>query len=100
MVSPADATPLHDRARWPRFRQDLGVLLWASFLAACVATMLFFAYFDPLLLTADEAPPVWLADRRTGYAVGFFFFWTMCTIASFLTAYLIDTRVGADRDVA
>jgi hypothetical protein len=77
---------------WPRFREDLGVLLWASFLAACVATMFFFAYFDPRLLTADEAAPNWLADRMTGYTVGFFFFWGICTIASFLTAYLIDTR--------
>jgi hypothetical protein len=40
----------------------------------------------------DDAAPNWLADRMTGYAVGFFFFWGICTIASFLTAYLIDTR--------
>ncbi|HEY7640816.1 MAG TPA: hypothetical protein VH814_13910 [Steroidobacteraceae bacterium] len=82
---------------WPRFRQDLGVLLWASFLAACAATLFFFAYFDPRSLAADEAPPSWLADRMTGYGVGFFFFWAVCTIASFLTAYLIDTR-PADRN--
>jgi hypothetical protein len=82
---------------WPRFREDLGVLLWASFLAACVATLFFFAYFDPVLLAHDVAPPAWLADRRTGYAIGFFFFWTVCTIASFLTAYLIDTR-SSDED--
>ena len=64
------------------------MLLWASFLAACVATLFFFAYFDPVLLAHDVAPPAWLADRMTGYAVGFFFFWAVCTIASFLTAYL------------
>ena len=45
-----------------------------------------------ILLDHDSAPPAWLADRMTGYAVGFFFFWAMCTIASFVTAYLIDTR--------
>jgi hypothetical protein len=81
--------------RWLRFRQDLGVLLWSSFLAACVATMFFFAYFDPVLLAADDSPPGWLADRQTGYAVGFFFFWAVCTIAGLLTAYLIDTRDGS-----
>lgn len=86
--------------RWTKFREDLGVLLWCSFLAACAATMFFFAYFDPPLLAADDSPPPWLADRRTGYAVGFFFFWAICTIASFLTAYLIDTRSGSDRDAA
>ncbi|WP_116809300.1 hypothetical protein [Steroidobacter cummioxidans] len=85
--------------RWPHFREDLGVLLWASFLAACVATLLFFACFDPQLLVDDAAPPAWLADRRAGYTVGFFFFWMMSAIASFLTAYLIETRSGtADRE--
>jgi hypothetical protein len=80
------------RSLWPHFREDLGVLLWASFLAACVATLLFFACFDPQLLVDDRAPPAWLADRRAGYTVGFFFFWMMSAIASFLTAYLIETR--------
>lgn len=85
-------------ARWSRFREDLGILLWASFLAACVATMFFFAYFDPRLLGDDAAPARWLADRNTAYAAGFFFFWSVCTIASFLTAYLIDTRPDADEE--
>jgi hypothetical protein len=89
---PAPLAP--SRARWPRFREDLGVLLWASFLAACLATMFFFALFDPRTLADDADPPAWLADRMTGYTLGFFFFWTMCSIASFLTAYLIDTRTS------
>jgi len=75
-----------------RLRQDAGVLLWSSFLAACVATMVFFAYFDPQLMSEDHAPPKWLADRMTAYAVGFFFFWGVCAVASFLTAWLIDSR--------
>ncbi|HEY5761488.1 MAG TPA: hypothetical protein VIU34_36960 [Steroidobacter sp.] len=86
---------LTPQSRWPHFREDLGVLLWASFLAACVATLLFFACFDPQLLVDDAAPPAWLADRRAGYTVGFFFFWMMSAIASFLTAYLIETRSSA-----
>lgn len=96
MSAPTEAP---ERVRtWPRFREDLGVLLWAAFLAACAATALFFAYFDPVLLALDAAPPRWLADRMTGYAVGFFFFWAICTIASFLTAYLIDTRPSGRTD--
>jgi hypothetical protein len=90
MPAPTDASA--DRRSWPRFREDLGVLLWAAFLAACLATAFFFAYFDPVLLAADHAPPAWLADRMTAYTAGFFFFWGICTVASFLTAYLIDTR--------
>lgn len=70
------------------------MLLWASFLAASVTTMLIFACFDPVQLAASRPSPGWLADRRTAYAIGFFFFWAMCTIASFLTAYLIDTRTS------
>jgi hypothetical protein len=97
MRSPPDIAPPR-RLRWPRFLEDLGILLWASFLAACLATLLFFACFDPLLLAHDAAPPAWLADRRTAYAIGFFFFWSICTVASFLTAYLIDTRPGAGED--
>ena len=87
---PGDERP-RPGLRWPQFGRDIGVLLWASFLAACIATLFFFAYFDPTLLAHDDAPPRWLADRRTGYAVGFFFFWAICTIASFITAYLIET---------
>ena len=96
MNTPNDTAQSRTEKSWPRFRQDLAVLLWASFLAACVATLLFFACFDPVTLADDTAPPAWLADRRTGYAIGFFFFWTVCTIASFLTAYLIDTRTAED----
>lgn len=98
MHSPRDIVPPRPQSRWPRFFEDLGILLWTSFLAACVATLLFFACLDPLLLANDAAPPAWLADRRTAYALGFFFFWFICTIASFLTAYLIDTRPDADGD--
>lgn len=97
MSAPPDSQSANQRPAWPRFRDDLGVLLWASFLAASIATMFFFAYFDPLLLASDSDPPRWLTDRRTGYAIGFFFFWAVCTIASFLTAWLIDTRT-VDRD--
>ena len=75
-----------------RIRIDAGIVVWASFLAACIATMVFFAFFDPLLLVDDRAPPSWLRDRMTGYTIGFFFFWIMCALASAFTAFLVDTR--------
>ena len=84
-------------AMWSWLRRDVGPVLWSAFLAACFGTMLFFALFDPVLLMHDEAPPAWLADRRTAYALGFFFFWLMTTVAASLTAWLIDTRSSADR---
>jgi hypothetical protein len=75
-------------------RVDIGIVVWASFLAACLATMVFFAFFDPLLLAHDTSPPRWLSDRMTGYTVGFFFFWIICGVASGFTAWLIDTRTS------
>lgn len=77
---------------WSRLRQDVGAILWCSFLAACFATMLFFALFDPIYLSHDDSPPAWLADRRTGYALGFFFFWMTSAIAAALTVWLVETR--------
>ncbi len=73
---------------WSRLKRDTGAVLWASFLSASLATMLFFAYFDPLLLAHDDDPPAWLADRMTGYALGFFFFWSISAITGLLVAYL------------
>lgn len=73
-------------------RIDIGVVVWASFLTACLATMVFFAAFDPLLLANDDAPPRWLRDRMTGYAVGFFCFWLVSGLASAFTALLIESR--------
>jgi hypothetical protein len=81
-----------ERDAWSRLRQDIGAILWCSFLAACLATMLFFAVFAPIYLKRDDNPPIWLADRRTGYAVGFFFFWLTSAVAAALTAWLVDTR--------
>lgn len=77
--------------RWSRLRQDIGVIAWSSFLAACFGAMLFFAYFDPVLLAHDDQPPSWLADRMTGYALGFFFFWLITAVTGILVAYLLDS---------
>ena len=53
--------------------------------------MVFFAFFDPLLLGNDEQPPTWIPSRMAGYAIGFFFFWAVTAGAAVLTAYLLDT---------
>lgn len=76
---------------WSQLRQDVAVTLWPSFLAASVATMFFFAFFDPAVFGEGAEPPVWLQSRSAGYAVGFFFFWAMTTLSSALTLYLVRT---------
>lgn len=76
---------------WSQLAQDTAVTLWPSFLAASVATMFFFAFFDPALFGEGAVPPRWLTHRMAGYAVGFFFFWAICTLSSALTLYLVRT---------
>lgn len=82
-----------------RWGLDAGLVLWPSFLAACVASLLFFAAVDPVLLR-DSGPRV-LAhlDRETGYALGFLFFWGIGAIASSLSVYLIRTARRSDHSV-
>src|SRR5579871_6466757 len=84
-------------------RMDLGLILWPSFLAACGASLLFFAAVDPLLLR--EAGPRLFAgiERDSGYAIGFFFFWAVAAAASALSVYLMrtareSTRLGLEQD--
>jgi hypothetical protein len=72
-----------------RLYQSLGVVTWASFLAASVETMTFFAFFDPALLGIHDIPPEWVANRMAGYTFGFFIFWAFTLCASALTAYLL-----------
>ena len=70
--------------------RNAAVVGWASFLVACVAAMLFFAWIDPMTL-ADVADAPLPMDRMTGYAIGFFFFWLVSAAAGALTCYLTST---------
>lgn len=71
--------------------RDLGLVLWPSFLAACGASLLFFAAVDPLLLR-DAGPRIFAGiERESGYALGFAFFWATGALASALSVYLIRT---------
>ena len=70
---------------------DVGLILWPSFLAACGASLLFFAAIDPALLR-DVGPRLFAGlEREAGYALGFLFFWAVGAAASALSLYLIRT---------
>jgi hypothetical protein len=74
----------------PRARRGwlIGTVLWPSLLAACLASLLFFAAVDPLLLR-DAGPQLFDGlSREGGYALGFFFFWFIAACASALSLYL------------
>lgn len=66
-------------------------VLWCSFLAASVATMVFFAFVDPTPVVAVLTPTGALPSRTALYSLGFFFFWLVCALASALTAWLVST---------
>ncbi len=76
---------------------DVALVLWPSFLAACAASLLFFAAVDPALLR-DAGPHLFAGlDREAGYALGFLFFWAVGGLASALSVYLIRTARGGGR---
>jgi hypothetical protein len=88
-----------------RFLTDVGLVSWCSFLAAGVASMLFFAAVDPQLLR-DAGPRIFDSlSREAGYALGFFFFWALAACAAALSVYMVrsaarrDSRLATDRDL-
>lgn len=75
---------------WTRSAQDIAAVLWPSFLAAAVATMLFFAFFDPVELYPAMAIPYEIS-RMQGYGLGFFFFWLITAGSSAMSVFLTRT---------
>jgi hypothetical protein len=67
--------------------QRVGAILWPSFFAAGVATMVFFALVDPLELR-DMTFPEFQISRGVGYTLGFFMFW-LATASSSLFTWLL-----------
>lgn len=68
--------------------QRLGAILWPSFFAAGVATMVFFAIVDPLMLRDMTFPEVEIS-RMAGYTIGFFLFWAATAASSLFTWLLL-----------
>ena len=66
----------------------LGAVMWPSFFAAGVATMVFFAVVDPTELAAITWPQ-WEISRQAGYTMGFFMFWVCTASACTFTALLL-----------
>jgi hypothetical protein len=65
-------------------------VMWCAFLAASVATLLFFAFVDPAPVVALLRPTAAVPDRTALYSVGFLFFFMVCGLASTLTAWLLS----------
>ena len=81
--------------RWSRRAQNIAAILWSSFLAAGVGTAVFFAFVDPVELGLIISG-AYEFSILAGYAIGFFFFWFICGIASLLAVFLIRTSRRQD----
>lgn len=81
---------LPEQKPWSRQAQAIAAVLWPSFLAASFATMLFFAFVDPveMQMAMSGAPEF---SRMTGYALGFFFFWFVALLSSATSIFLLRT---------
>jgi hypothetical protein len=66
----------------------VGAIAWPSFFAAGVATMVFFAFVDPLALR-DLTFPNLPMTRELGYTLGFFVFWLATASSSLFTWILL-----------
>lgn len=91
----AATTPSYDgtaSAGLGRFGRSALTVAWCSFLAASVATMVFFAFVDPSPLASLFVPTALLPSRTALYSVGFFFFWIVCAASAGLTAWMLATH--------
>lgn len=85
-AAPAEA-PAFDPPPRP-LAQRIGAIVWPSFFAAGVATMVFFAFVDPLVLR-DMTFPSMPMTRELGYSIGFFMFWIATCASSLFTWWLL-----------
>ena len=67
--------------------QRVGAILWPSFFAAGIATMVFFAFIDPLQLRDITFSHIQI-NREAGYTIGFFMFW-LATASSSLFSWIL-----------
>jgi hypothetical protein len=96
-ITPPNAAP-RDLPKVARF----GAVIWPSFFAAGVATMVFFAIVDPVELAAMTWPHASIS-REAGYTIGFFMFWACTFSSSFFTALLSGAppdRAAGARDAS
>jgi hypothetical protein len=81
--------PARSEAPPPRpLAQRLGAILWPSFFAAGMATLVFFFAVDPLVLR-DVTFPELEISRHGGYTIAFFMFWAATASSSLFTWILL-----------
>lgn len=71
--------------------QRLGAILWPSFFAAGVSTMVLFAFVDPIELAAISFPDIEIS-RQAGHTITFLCFWAGYASACTFTWLLLRPR--------
>lgn len=71
--------------------QRLGAILWPSFFGAGVATMVLFAFVDPIALAGISFPGLEIS-RQAGYTIAFLGFWLGFASACTFTWLLLRPR--------
>lgn len=89
----------HQSPTWSRGLRKVMATGWASFLTACIASVLFFAVFDPARLAEAADWPLELS-RMGGYALLFFFFWAIGIAAASTTLVLMRRNGRGGREGA
>lgn len=69
----------------------LGASLWMSFLSAGMATILFFATFDPSIIAQYATFPMSI-NRSAGYSIGFLLFWLLLVLNSLAVIWLVKRK--------
>ncbi len=81
------APELLAQKNWSQKAQSRASILWSSFLAAILGSVVFFMFIDPELLGIALTPEREIS-ALTGYAICFFLFWFVALISSAMTMFL------------
>jgi hypothetical protein len=78
------------------FWRTYGTIAWVSFLFAGIATMLFFATFDPIEITSLATYPFTISSIGA-YTLGFLLFWALCFCCTTLSCILLSLPINKRR---
>jgi hypothetical protein len=69
-------------------------ILWPAFLVAGILEMVVFSWIDPSVIHLGA----WQPDAQTTYSLAFFVFWTLISVASYMSHWMMaapESGIGA-----
>jgi hypothetical protein len=86
-----DSERLVGQQKWNRQAQHIASVMWPSFIAAVIGSIIWFVFVDPELLGVALIPEREISVL-TGFGICFFFFWFVAILSSGTTMLLRWTR--------